>query len=192
MLRCVGAIDVDTEPCGGEQFVDLPEGAAEQLHRLRGHVVVERDGHVDIRTGHGFAPAVTAQEEPGELVDGKLGMAGEDQMDRSTNDRVDDRGVHPDDAIDGQTPVEDVIENRRRTPGPFDQLLVGAGAVDLFEHPDARRRRRQHEITCPDHAAQVAGSIDDRQILGTRVEKRDQRLDRRAGELDRGGRVQHH
>ena len=119
-------------------------------------------------------------------------MVGEDQLDRSTDDRVDDRGVHPDDAIDGQAPVEDVTENRRRTPGPFDQLGAVAGAVDLFEHPEPGRRRRQHEVTCPEHTAQLAGSIDDRQVLGSGIEQRDQRLDRRAGELDRRGRVHHH
>ena len=163
-------------PAASEQFVDLPERAAEPRHRLRGHVVVEGNGHIDIRPGHRFAPAVTAQEEPGELVEGKVRVVGEDQVDRSTDDRVDNRGVHPDDAVDGQPPVEDVTENRRRTPGPFDQLGAVAGTADLFEHPDPRRRRRQYEVTRPEHAAQTAGSVDRRQILGAGVEQREQRF----------------
>ena len=192
MFEALAPLTSTPSPAAVSSVVHVIECAAEPHHRLWGHAVVEGDGHVDIGAGHRFASAVTAQKEPGELVESEVGMVGEDQLDRSADDRVDDGGVHPDDAIDGQTPVEDVVENRRRPQGPFDQFGAVAGAVDLFEHPEPGRRRRQHEVTCPEYAAQLAGPIDDRQVLGSGIEQRDQRLDRRAGELDRRGRVHHH
>ena len=192
LVRRVGAVDVDTESGLGEQIIDVGERVAVPHHRLGGHVVVESDGGIEIGEGHGFAPTLAAQRQPGEAVQRKVGVVGEDQTDRATNDRVDDRGVHPHGSIGGQTPVEDVAEHRWGAARPLDQLGAAAGAVDLLEHPDPGRGRCQHQITGSDHAAQGSGPIDDGQILGPGVQQGDQCLERRPGQLDRGGRVRHH
>ena len=186
-----GPVVVAAEPGSGQHVVDLAEGGpVRRRSPPADSPSTNATARVDVGARHRLAPAVAAQRQPGEGVDGQLGMGGEDQARspgaqscRASRRRRRSPGAEASPPASRSSSSAGICRARslqlvgRRRPGG----AARAARPRRWSGRPAKSRGARTPRSSP-------GRVDDEQELGVAVEHHDQCLGGGVAEPDGRGR----